>query len=142
MKSVPVVAFDYRPSRVLIGALAIGSMAAIAAFFLTAMPLAARMIVGVLTAIYFFIAILRLRRNAPMRVAWHSAGHWRLVDANGNEFGAELRDATVRGEWIVLNLRRGDKEIIHLVLLPDNSAADVRRQLRVRLSRGTASARA
>jgi len=44
----------------------------------------------------------------------------------------------VRANWITLNLRRTDGARVTLVLAPDNSDADVRRRLRVRLARGAA----
>jgi hypothetical protein len=74
------------------------------------------------------------------RAAWHPAGHWRIVDADGREHVAELQRATVRGEWIVLTLRRSDGKRVPLLLAPDVCDADTRRRLRVRLARGEESA--
>ncbi len=69
---------------------------------------------------------------------WHSAGHWRLRDANADECTGELVGATTVGALIVLTLRIGANDVIALPLLSDNCNRDTRRVLRVRLSRGVA----
>jgi toxin CptA len=79
-----------------------------------------------------------LRRHllaATRRAAWHEAGHWRIALADGEERVAELRHAVARAGWLVLTLRAGNGERVVLILGPDNSDADVRRRLRVRLAR-------
>ena len=55
---------------------------------------------------------------------------------------AELIGSAIRGAWIVLNLRDGDDRRIDLILAPDNSDAETRRLLRVRLSRNAEISRA
>ena len=59
---------------------------------------------------------------------------------DGREFTAESTRGVARGAWIVLRLRRSDGKDLALILGPDNSMADTRRQLRVRLARADGAA--
>jgi len=87
---------------------------------------------------YAAFALRRFLRADVRRVAWHAAGHWRIVDTGGQEHVAELAHAVVRGAWIALNLRRVDGARVALLLAPDNCDAELRRRLRVRLARAKA----
>ena len=87
--------------------------------------------------VYAAFAVRQLLRATPQRLAWQEAGHWHIVCRDG-EHTAELSGATVRGAWIVLNLRRSDGARITAVLAPDNCDGETRRRLRVRLTRASA----
>ncbi len=142
MKSAPLVAFDYFPSRYLV--VAVGAVVALAliAVSMSGMDMVAKCIVSCIAAAYSIATIRRFRSSAPVRVGWHTAGHWRLVDHNGTDHVAQLVRSVVRGQWIVLNLRRSDRSRVDLILGPDNSDAETRRLLRVRLTRGSELSRA
>ncbi|HEY8010431.1 MAG TPA: protein YgfX [Rudaea sp.] len=135
MKSVPAIAFDYRPSRWLaagIVAIALLALVAIVASGLNAwIRLGLVVVVGAYAA-WSLRAFLRPRFD---HVTWHSAGHWRLRDVAGQEHVAEFVRATVLGALIVLILRIGPGRKIALLLLPDNCDAETQRRLRVRLTR-------
>jgi toxin CptA len=90
---------------------------------------------AILAAVCAGFALGRFLRPRVRRAAWQQAGHWRVTDADGREFTAELTRGVARGAWIVLGLRRSDGKDLALVLGPDNCSADTRRQLRVRLAR-------
>ena len=77
-------------------------------------------------------------RSGIRRVLWHEAGHWRIGDAAGQEYAAELRHASVLGSAITLSFRIMSIGNTSIVLLPDNCDADIRRRLRVRLARAQA----
>jgi toxin CptA len=134
-KSVPPIAFDHRPSLRLVAALLIAAVLAGVALAISGIPPLAKAIVAVVAAGYFGISLRRFLLNAPLRVVWQSSGHWRLIDRRRRESDAELIRATVRGEWMLIELRRTDRTRIALVLAPDNADAETRRALRVRLSR-------
>jgi toxin CptA len=134
-KSVPPIAFDHRPSIRLLSALLIVAVLAGASLVLSGIPEIAKGIVAVIAAGYFGISLRRFLLRAPVRVVWQSAGHWRLLDRRGRESDAELIRASVRGEWILIELRRVDRTRVAIVLAPDNSDAETSRALRVRLSR-------
>lgn len=142
MKSAPAVAFDYRPSRFLIAGIAAALLLTMLALLLCGMPIAAKLLVAVIALIYAAIATRRFLRSSPRRAAWHTAGHWRLAFADGQETIAELVGSAIRGAWIVLNFRTGDGRRVNLVLGQDNSDAETRRLLRVRLSRNAEISRA
>jgi toxin CptA len=135
MKFAPAIAFDYRPSRWL--GLAVGGVAFLAcvAVALSGMPWWTKLAAAIAACCYAAHSLRRFWLVSVRRVAWHEAGHWRIAEADGAEHVAELEHAVVRGAWIVLRLQRSDGERLVLILGPDNSDADVRRRLRVRLAR-------
>jgi toxin CptA len=135
MKSAPAITFDYVPSRWL--ALAIVAIALLALVAVASAGIATRVKLALGFAVVGY-SVYSLRRHlgaSTRRVAWHEAGHWRIAPADGDERTAELRHAVVRAGWLVLTLRAGNGERVALILGPDNSDADVRRRLRVRLAR-------
>ncbi|HST26802.1 MAG TPA: protein YgfX [Rudaea sp.] len=135
MKSAIAIAFDYRPSRWLVAAVTLMALLAFAAIALSGMPSWAGIFAVIFAAACAGFALGRYLHPLVRRAAWQQAGHWRVADADGREFTAELIRGVVRGAWIVLNLRRSDGKDLALILGPDNCTADTRRQLRVRLSR-------
>jgi toxin CptA len=134
-KSVPPIAFDHTPSSLLILALLIAAMLAGVSLAISGIPTPAKAIIAIAAAVYFGISLRRFLLRAPLRVVWQSSGRWTLVDRRRRESDAELIRATVRGEWILMELRRTDRARIALALAPDNTDAETRRALRVRLSR-------
>jgi len=134
MPSATAIAFDYRPSRRLQAAVVAVALLAGISLALSALSLALAVALAVAVALYAATALWRLRRHDGWRVAWHDAGHWSLARNAVATQTAELRDASVRGDWIVLRLRLGDGRTLPLVLASDNSDADLRRRLRVRLA--------
>lgn len=135
MKSAAAIAFDYRPSRLLAGAIVLVLALALLGVALSGFGLPIKLLISTGAMLYAALTLRRFLRGGMRRAAWHEAGHWRVVDGDGEEHGAELAHAAVRGAWIALNLRRADGARIVLLLAPDNSDADVRRRLRVRLAR-------
>ena len=136
MKSAPAIVFDYRPSRWLAAAACLIAFAGLLALFYSGVPPWAQFLAAALACFYAGYGLLRFLRHPVRRAAWDEAGHWRLADADGNGHLADLQQALVRGPWIVLRLRRRDAAHIAIILGPDNSDADTRRRLRVRLARG------
>lgn len=135
MPSAPAIAFDCRPSRWLLAAVAIAAALALLGVWLSAAGLIAGCLCSVTLVGYTAVEWRRLRRDQPRRAVWQSEGHWRIRDASGAEHVADLHAASVRGGCIALSLRREDGRRVPLILLPDNADADLRRRLRVRLRR-------
>lgn len=135
MKSATAVAFDYKPSRWLVAAVVLMCALAFVGVALSGMQRGVEIFSVAFAMVCAVFALGRLRRPLVRRIAWQQAGHWRVADADGREFTAELIRGVVRGSWIVLNLRRSDGKDLALILGPDNCTADTRRQLRVRLAR-------
>ncbi len=135
MKSAPAIAFDYAPSRWLAAAIVAVALLALAAVAFANVVTWAKLALACAVVVYAAHALQRHVSASTRRVAWHAAGHWRIALADGQERVAELQHAVVRGPWLVLTLRAGNGERVALMLGPDNSDADVRRRLRVRLAR-------
>ena len=139
MKSAAAIAFDYRPSRLLAAAIVVVLALALLAVWLSGLDPVLKLLAAAAAVAHAAASLRRfLQGNTVRRAAWQEAGHWRVVDRDGEERVADLSGATVRAGWIVLNLRGAGAARITLVLAPDNSAAELRRRLRVRLARGTA----
>ena len=135
MKSVPAIAFDYRPSRWLLFALVVIAALALIAIALCGLNPWIKPVLAALVAAYALHSSWRFLHPPFVRIMWHSAGHWRLRNAAEREQVGELRHAVVLGALIVLMLRVDLKQICSFVLLPDNVDEETRRRLRVRLAR-------
>jgi toxin CptA len=135
MKSAPAIVFDVAPSRWI--AVAVGAIAALGLIALAfcGMPLWAKFVAASAACGYAGYCVRQFLRNPLRRAAWYAAGHWRLADVHGVEHLADLEQGIARGSWIVLRLRRSDGRRAVIILSPDNSDADTRRRLRVRLAR-------
>jgi len=140
MPSATAIAFDYRPSRRLQAAIVAVALLAGVSIACSALPRWLDVALLLAVAAYAATALWQLRRHAGWRVGWHDAGHWSVAREGGATQTAELRDASVRGDWIVLRLRLSDGRTLPLVLAGDNSDAELRRRLRVRLARADALA--
>jgi len=134
-KSVPPIAFDHTPSSRLTLALLIAALLAGVSLAISGLPTPAKASIAIVTAAYFGISLRRFLLRAPTRVVWQSSGRWTLLDRRHRESDADLIRATVRGQWMSIELRRTDRTRIAFVLAPDNTSAETQRALRVRLSR-------
>ena len=135
MKSAPAIAFDYVPSRWLAAAIVAAALLALVSVVLTGVSTWLKLAIGCAVVGYAAHSLRRHLGASIRRVAWHEAGHWKIAHADGQERVAELQHAVARGGWLVLTLRTGNGDRVPLILGPDNSDADVRRRLRVRLAR-------
>jgi hypothetical protein len=135
MKSVPAIAFDYRPS-VQVGATALSVAAvAVVAPWLTGLPVALRALASLFALL---VAGRSLRHHAHpgfRRIAWRASG-WTLVRADGHEQAAELRRHARFGTWLLLlDFRHGPRAHFRAVIAPDNLDADTHRRLILLLRR-------
>ena len=135
MKSVPAIAFDYRPSRTLLFGLLTIVGAALAAIAFCGLGLAWKLGLAVATAAYAGRALRAFLHPPFLRLVWHSAGHWRLHDAHGGERAGEFVHAVTLGALTVLVLKTAVTRSVAFILLPDNCDAETRRRLRVRLAK-------
>lgn len=140
MKSAPAIAFDYRASRALLGAVVAVLLLALGGILNSGFDGAWKLALIVATCVYAGFSLDVLRRCPVTRCAWHAGGQWRLRDRHGEEHSAVLLHSATRGPLIALVLRAGALRRVNLVLLPDNCDAETRRQLRVRLGRGEENA--
>jgi toxin CptA len=138
MKSVPAIAFEYRPSRWLLLAIILVACVAAGAIAFSGLNVWFKVGLEMAAIVYAAHGVLRFLRPPFTHVTWHSAGHWRLRPARDEEQVGELTRAVVLGAMIVLTLRVGSRRVVVLPILPDVCDAQTRRQLRVRLSRANA----
>jgi toxin CptA len=133
MTSAPAIGFEYRPSRWLTrlpAAVLVLALLALASCGLTGwlkLLLAA-------TATGLWLHALRHRPDAGVTAAgWAADGGWSL-HRGGTDMPATLASFRVLGALVLLRLRGSDRRITTLLLAPDNSDADIRRRLRMRLA--------
>ncbi|MBD8899837.1 protein YgfX [Rhodanobacter sp. DHG33] len=134
MTSAPAIGFEYRPSRWLprlLWSLAVLALLALASCGLPwwlKLPLAMLAILPVLHAV-------QCHRASPVKAAgWSGEGGWSLRLADRSDAPASLTSFRVLGGCILLRLRAASLGEQVLLLAPDNSDADTRRRLRMRLA--------
>lgn len=133
MISAPAIGFEYRPSRWTARLVtAMTGMAAIATA-LSGLPWAARILLVLASIAGCLNALGRLR--LPIRaVGWSRRTGWTVHGLDGGDDAATLASSRVLGEVVLLRLTSPRYGKLTLWLLPDNSDADVRRRLRLRLA--------
>jgi toxin CptA len=65
---------------------------------------------------------------------WDAESDWILHMVDNEGVPAELASFRVLGVFVLLRLRTADRGVHTLLLAPDNSDADIRRRLRMRLA--------
>lgn len=127
MRSAPAIAFEYRPSRLLIAAL--GAMLVLALLAIVMSSLAWPWKIGIAAGVLVSCALSLHRLSDPRwtHVAFGEAG-WILADRTGSEAVALLMRHVKLGAMQVLTLRV-DSRPFHVVILPDNLGHDARRNL-------------
>ena len=144
MTSAPAIGFEYRPSRWLGRVLVPMALLAIAAVWLSAIPGVLKVLVtaGLIAAAWRTLA--RFVRSPVRAAGWSQRSGWTLRMADGEDTSASLLAFRVAGErmvWLCLGVQ--GHGTVSLLLAPDNSDADIRRRLRMRLAlAGAATAHA
>lgn len=135
MKSVPGIAFDYRPSHGLAWAMLGVAVAAVISVLLSGIPEFAKLLLGTVLAACGAFALYRHLKPDIVRVA-RGEGGWLLVDVEGKEWPVKLIDHVHRGFLLVLAFRQDGGRMHRLVLTPDNSDRELRRRLLLNLAVG------
>jgi toxin CptA len=134
MTSAPAIGFEYRPSRWLPRALIAVAALTVLAIALCALHgwLKPLLIAGVLLVTW---RSLRQLASSPVTAAgWSADDSWTLhLDAH-DDVAAVLASFRVLGALVLLRLRTTERGVQVLLLAPDNSDADIRRRLRMRLA--------
>lgn len=134
MRSVPDIAFDYRPSRALVAAAIVVAVLAAFAASANGLPPAVRL-AGIAAVIAATGVGLRRFLDPPFRrCAWRSSG-WIGIDRDGEERMLALAGEVRIRPWLALDFRTPDRRRFRAVLGPDNLDAPTRRRLAVLLSR-------
>jgi toxin CptA len=133
MISAPAIGFEYRPSRWPARLFVTVSVMAVLAVALSGMPIWAQVIVAVGVVAACRRAVRRLRAQVSA-AGWAHASGWTLRDADGTDEPASLRSFKVMDPLVLLRLNSPRYGKLTLWLMPDNSDADIRRRLRMRLA--------
>lgn len=135
MASAPAIGFEYRPSRLLPQACAV--VAALAMLAIGLCGLTASLKIGLALAVFAIAARAAhgTARSAVTAVGWSEEAGWLARHADGNDATATLASSRVLGEYVLLRLAVAGAGCATLLLGPDNSDADIRRRLRMRLAR-------
>ena len=134
MTSAPAIGFEYRPSRRLQRGLLALAMLVVLALALCGLAgwLKLLLAAGVLGATWQ--AIRQLARSPVRAAGWSADASWTLHLHPHQDVPATLASFRVLGSLVLLRLRTAEQGVQVLLLAPDNSDADIRRRLRMRLA--------
>ncbi|WP_329740446.1 protein YgfX [Dyella sp. A6] len=136
MTSAPAIGFEYRPSHWPLRLLTVVLLLALVAVLSCGLAVWVKGLsfVALLGAWY---RTLRHPSDAGVTAAGWAGGSgatWRLHRQDGTDLPARLLSFRVFGSAVLLRLRDADDAVVVLWLAPDNSDADIRRRLRMRLA--------
>ncbi|MEW9572652.1 protein YgfX [Rhodanobacter sp. Si-c] len=134
MTSAPAIGFEYRPSRWLPRLLWMAATLAILAIVLSGLPGGLKLLLAALVALLVFRAVRRWSASPVRAAGWSGEGGWSLRLADHGDAPATLASFRVLGACILLRLHAASLGEQVLLLAPDNSDADIRRRLRMRLA--------
>jgi toxin CptA len=134
MTSAPAIGFEYRPSRLLPRALIGVAMLAALAVMLSALQLWLKLVLLLVVLAATWRAIRRLAANPIAAAGWSADNAWTLRLLDHEDVPATLASFRVLGALVWLRLQTAERGAQVLLLAPDNSDADIRRRLRMRLA--------
>ena len=134
MTSAPAIGFEYRPSRWLPRLLNAVAVLAILAIALSGLPVWLKLLLSAVAALLAWRAVRRWWASPVRAAGWSGEGGWSLHLADHRDAAATLASFRVLGDCILLRLRAASLGEQVLLLAPDNSDADIRRRLRMRLA--------
>jgi membrane-bound toxin of toxin-antitoxin system len=134
MTSAPAIGFEYRPSRLLPRALVVVAMLAALAVMLSALQLWLKSLLLLVVLAATWRAIRQLAANPIVAAGWSADNAWTLRLLDHEDVPATLASFRVLGAFVWLRLQTAERGAQVLLLAPDNSDADIRRRLRMRLA--------
>ncbi|MEO5810739.1 MAG: hypothetical protein ABIU96_09245 [Rhodanobacter sp.] len=134
MPSVPAIGFEYRPSRLLRRAVFAVATLALLAIGLNGLAWWGKLLLVVVVLAVTWRSAVTLRRNPVVAAGWGADDLWTLRLVSGDDVTATLASFHVLGTLVLLRLRAPGLRVPALLLGPDNSDADIRRRLRMRLA--------
>jgi toxin CptA len=133
MTSAPAIGFEYRPSRWVPRLFVAVTCLAVVALMVSGAPLFLRVVLALASLAACAQAIRRLK--LPIyAVGWASRSGWTLRGLDGADDAAALLSFRIVGQAVLLRLVSGRYGKLTLWLMPDNTDADIRRRLRMRLA--------
>ncbi|MDW2982519.1 MAG: protein YgfX [Rhodanobacter sp.] len=134
MTSAPAIGFEYRPSRLLRRTLLLVTALAVLAVALSALAAWLKLLLAIAVSLATWHALRRLAAGPVAAAGWSADGAWTLRLTDHQDMPATLASFRVLGALVLLRLRTAEQGMQVLLLAPDNSDADIRRRLRMRLA--------
>jgi toxin CptA len=98
------------------------------------LPLAVNALLALVVLVAVACAVRRVSRTDIVAVGLDQDGGWILRRADGTDQAATLTSSRVIGAYVLLRLAPAGMHAQTVMLGPDNSDADIRRRLRMRLA--------
>ncbi|WP_426699931.1 protein YgfX [Rhodanobacter sp. Col0626] len=134
MTSAPAIGFEYRPSRLLRRVLFLVAALAMLAVGLSALGIGLKLMLLTVVPLATWHSAYQLA-TGPVAAAGLSADNaWTLRLIDHEDVPATLTSFRVLGAFVLLRLKTEERGVQALLLAPDNSDADIRRRLRMRLA--------
>jgi toxin CptA len=134
MTSAPAIGFEYRPSPgyrfVLSGVAAL----AVLALLLGALAWWVKLLFSLLVLVAAVRTVRRIAQSPVSAAGWAADDSWTLHMISHDDLPATLASFRVLGALVLLRLKTAKHGTHSLLLAPDNSDADIRRRLRMRLA--------
>ena len=142
MTSAPAIGFEYRPSRWLGRVLMLITTLAVLAVWLSGIPIGLKVALTAGAVLATGRAIARFARPDVVAAGWAHDGGWSLRMTTHEDVAATLVSFRILGQWAIwLHLKTPGRGAVPLLLAPDNSDADMRRRLRMRLALAASTGR-
>jgi toxin CptA len=132
MTSAPAIGFEYRPSVVLARLRGIVAALSLLAIALCGLAIWGKLLLAGIVVVSFVRSARRPGQPRIVAAGLGQDGGWSLRYAGGTDAAATLASFRVFGAFVLLHLTTAGRRET-LLLGPDNSDADIRRRLRMRL---------
>ncbi len=134
MTSAPAIGFEYRPSRRLGQVLWLVAALAMLAVALSGLAWGMQVPLLLIVLLATWRARRAVARSPVLAAGWSADSGWTLHLRSREDVPATLASFRVLGNLVLLRLHTGGRGVQVLLLAPDNSDADIRRRLRMRLA--------
>ena len=134
MTSAPAIGFEYRPPRLLRRTLVLITALTMLAMALSALLVWLKLLLAAAVSLATWHVLRRLAAGPVAAAGWSADDVWTLRLTDHQDMPATLASFRVLGVFVLLRLRTAEQGVQVLLLAPDNSDADIRRRLRMRLA--------
>jgi toxin CptA len=134
MTSAPAIGFEYRPSRWLPRGLATVAALAVVAVVSCALGPWLKLLLAAVVLLATWRAMRQWVASPTAAAGWSADNAWTLRRLDHEDVPATLASFRVLGAFVLLQLQTAERGAQVLLLAPDNSDADIRRRLRMRLA--------
>ena len=134
MTSAPAIGFEYRPSRLLRRTVILMAGLAMLAVLLCALAPWLKLLLAIVVLLPTWRSLRRMRATPIVAAGWSADNDWMLRLVDQEDVPARLASFRVLGVFVLLRLQTAERGAQMLLLAPDNSDADIRRRLRMRLA--------